>query len=81
MWDAVTVAELLTLSDHTGPVRDVAFSPDGTKLTTAGDDGTVRVHSSSIEELMRLARTRITRALTDAECLTYLGVEECPPTP
>jgi hypothetical protein len=41
----------------------------------------VRVHASSIEELMELARTRITRSLTTDECRTYLHVEKCPATP
>ena len=28
---------------HPGPVLAVAYSPDGTTLTTTGDDGTIRV--------------------------------------
>jgi hypothetical protein len=73
----------LTLSGHTGSVRGVAFSPDGSRLATASADKTVRVYSLSpnIEALMALARTRVTRSLTAEECQKFLHVEQCPPLP
>ena len=37
-----TAATASVLSGHSGVVRDVAFSPDGTRLASASDDGTVR---------------------------------------
>jgi WD40 repeat protein len=33
----------LTLSGHNGPVYDVAFNPDGTRLITTGADGLIKV--------------------------------------
>src|SRR5262249_5332266 len=42
-WDARTGAELLTLKGHTGFVYSAAFSPDGTRVVTAGSDGTAKV--------------------------------------
>ena len=42
LWDAWTGLETLTLKGHTGPVRCVAFSRDGTRLASAGDDHIVK---------------------------------------
>jgi len=81
IWDAETGKELLTLSDHTGPVLSVSFRPDGTRLATSGQDGTVRVHLLKIEELVALARSRVTRSFTVAECQQYLHLEQCPYEP
>jgi WD40 repeat protein len=80
VWDAETGQELLIL---TGPSNlwDVAFSPDGKYLATANQDGTVRFYVLPIDELVALARSRVTRSLTTEECRQYLHVEECPTSP
>jgi WD40 repeat protein/tRNA A-37 threonylcarbamoyl transferase component Bud32 len=42
LWDRVG-QELLALRGHTEPIRTVAFSPDGHRLASASDDGTIKV--------------------------------------
>jgi WD40 repeat protein len=78
LWDAQEGEELLTLRGHASGVGDVAFSPDGRLLYTASHDGTNRVFLLEIEELIALAKLRVSRALSKPECQKYLHVETCP---
>jgi len=81
LWDTKTGEELLTLFGHIGRIFSVAISPDGTRLATAGQDGISRVYLLNIDDLVRLARSRLTRSLTTEECQKYLHMQECPSTP
>ena len=38
VWDATSGAEVLTLKGHTGSVLSASFSPDGSRIVTAGGD-------------------------------------------
>ncbi len=58
----------------------LAFSPDGTRLAYTAADGTVRVLALDIDDLIQLARSRLTRSWSPDECRTYLHVESCPST-
>ncbi len=78
VWDAASGQAWLTLSAGPDALTDVAFSPDGTRLATGGFEGRVRVYVLPIEDLIALARERVTRGLTDEECQKYLHVDECP---
>jgi WD40 repeat protein/transcriptional regulator with XRE-family HTH domain len=79
LWDATSGEELLTLRGHTSGVSGVAFYPDGKRLATSSLDGTVRIYALDMEDLILLARQRLTRSLTSAECQQYLHMQECPP--
>jgi WD40 repeat protein/DNA-binding SARP family transcriptional activator len=78
LWDSATGEELLTLLGHSYLVYGVDFSPDGRLLATASPDGTAALHLLSIDELVEVARERVTRGLTDDECRQYLHLERCP---
>lgn len=74
LWDAVTGNELLTFAGDGAGLNDLAFSPDGKLLATGGDNG-VRVYLLQLDDLIALARTRVTRELTGEECQKYLHLD------
>lgn len=43
IWHALSDEPLYALAEHTGTVRSVDWSPDGTQLASAGDDGVIRI--------------------------------------
>jgi len=45
--DLVTSNAVAVLTAHKGRILSAAFSPDGTHLTTTGDDGTMRLWDTS----------------------------------
>lgn len=58
-----------------------AFSADGKELIAAGDDGMLRIFLLERDRLVSLARSRLTRWLTDSECQQYLHMLQCPAPP
>ena len=80
LWDAATGKETL-LVRAPDELTGVAISPDGSQLAVASRDGTARIYLLKIEDLMALARERVTRSLTSEECQQYLHVEACPDSP
>ena len=72
------VAVPLTLYGHTAAVYRVAFSPDGAHLASVGRNPVVRIYALQISDLIAVAQTRLTRALTAEECQTFLHAAACP---
>ena len=81
LWDDATGEQVLNLNPHAGRLEGVAFSHDGKRLAVGTQDSTVEVYALKIDELLRLARTRITRnppLLTLRECQRYFASRPCP---
>lgn len=75
LWNPETGETLLVLGAH-DTFSFVEISPDGRYLATGTDTG-VRIWALDIDELIEIARTRVPRSLTAAECVAYY-FEECP---
>ena len=63
------------------PILGAVFSPDGKRLVTGAANGTVRVWALPLEDIVAIAKSRVTRALTIDECQKFLHVEQCPADP
>jgi len=78
VWDVKTGKELASLYGNASNVFGASFSPDGNQLATAGADGTIRTYTLRIDDLIMLAKSRLTRSLTEEECRMFLHMDSCP---
>jgi WD40 repeat protein len=78
IWSVASGRQIVVLSGNTDAVLSLAFSPDGTRLATGGIDATLRVFVLPVNELATIARSRLTRGLSGAECAQYLHLTPCP---
>jgi WD40 repeat protein/transcriptional regulator with XRE-family HTH domain/energy-coupling factor transporter ATP-binding protein EcfA2 len=76
VWNATTGVNLLTLPVESRGAGGVSFSPDGKRLAVGAVSG-VYVFVLPIDDVVELARSRLTRSLTAEECQQYLHVEQC----
>jgi WD40 repeat protein len=76
VWDAATGRPLAELRGHAGAVNAAAFSPGQQADRDGGDDGAARIYqrgiTTTVEDLLRRARERVTRELTPEERVRYL---------
>lgn len=81
VWDARTGERIMHLT-HDGVVGGADFSPDGRHLLVTFNDRSsdlhaVRVYTLDVDELVAIARRKVTRDLTDPECRIHLGTPTC----
>jgi WD40 repeat protein len=80
IWEMETGKELVTLPGG----FTLKFTPDGTRLIVAGQDGTVSsdqtvgIYFLRLDDLIAVAKSRLTRSLTNEECKQYLHMNQCP---
>jgi WD40 repeat protein len=77
LWDPDTGDRVLALHGHSAGVDQVRFSPDGRWLASSSKDDGVRVWALRIEDLLDIARSRVTRSLTPEECEQYVHDASC----
>lgn len=77
VFDADTGRLELILRGHERAVNTATFSPDGTRLASLDEAGMVRVWALDLDELIGIARSRLTRTLDAEECRQYLRSETC----
>lgn len=73
-------ANLLTLPVESGGVGSISFSPDGKRFAVGGESG-ISIFLLPIQDVIELAKSRVTRSLTFEECRQYLHVDGCPAPP
>ena len=80
VWDARTGLNLLTLPVDSRGAGGVSFRSDGKRLAVGAVSG-VYVFVLPMDDLVILAKSRLTRSLTIEECQQYLHLETCPNEP
>ena len=58
----------------------MSFSRDGAQLASGSSDGSVRIWALDLDDLIAIAKSELTRSLTNEECRQYLHVDRCPQT-
>jgi WD40 repeat protein len=78
VWNAHTGELIFTSLDEPTNVAFAFFSSDRSKIMLLYSDGRILVHAIAFDDVLEIAKGRVTRSLTNAECRTYLHVPACP---
>lgn len=78
LWNAHDGSAVLSVGDAVSSFTGVALSSGARVVAASATDGTVHLYYTRIDDLLALARARVTRSLTTEECETYLHRNTCP---
>jgi WD40 repeat protein len=78
VWNVASGQLVFSSPVESSDVEGVAFNADGSRVTALYSDGRIIVHAIAFEDVIEIARARLTRGFTDEECRTYLHVPACP---
>jgi WD40 repeat protein len=78
IWDLRSGKPLQDLPFGDVPIENVEFLDNRHLLVAPATGPDVQIVTLDIDELIRIARSRLTRGFTQEECRTYLHVDTCP---
>ncbi len=73
VWDSKSGETVSILRGHSDKVQTVELSPDDRYVMTSSSDKTVRIVPLGIQDILDIAQTRVTRALTCQEWFINVG--------
>jgi DNA-binding SARP family transcriptional activator/WD40 repeat protein len=77
VWNTETGELIFTTPDEPSELEGAVFSQDGSRIAAVYSDGRILVHAIAFHDVLEIAKSRVTRSLTDAECRTYLHIPAC----
>lgn len=77
-WSNLSTGEALQGIPLSEQVQNVEFADERHLFVTGSAGPDAYVMTADVDELLEIARSRVTRDLTDEECQTYLHVDACP---
>jgi WD40 repeat protein len=78
VWDLQSGKPLQAIPFGDIPIENVEFLDDRHFLVVPANGGDVLTMTLDVDELLRIARSRLTRRFTQEECRTYLHLDACP---
>jgi WD40 repeat protein/serine/threonine protein kinase len=81
VWDAASGEELQEYTSPGGAFDNSRFTPDGKNVIVSARGGFVYGYFFDTQDLISLAKSRLTRGFTPDECRQYLHSDTCPVEP
>ncbi len=79
VWDASDGSPVASLDPNlVAGIPYIFFHPDDPYVTLLGEGGILLTYTLDTDQLVEIARERVTRSLSDTECQTFLHLDTCP---